>query len=155
MEIKLRPLVESDALTSYKWRNNPKVWEFTGNRPNREITPEIETEWIKNVLNRKNERRYAILADEKYIGNAYLTDMTETDAEFHIFIGDTEYWGKGVATATLKQIAGIAKNELKLKRIVVEARKDNISVINVNKKCGFVETSFNPETNFCQMELVL
>jgi len=64
MDIFLRPLKVEDALTSYKWRNNPALWELTGSKPNRLITTEIETEWINKVLRRKDEIRFAICIDK-------------------------------------------------------------------------------------------
>ena len=67
MKITIRPLCIEDALTSYKWRNNPNIWKYTGNKPDKVITPEIETEWIKKVLKNENERRFAIIADGQYI----------------------------------------------------------------------------------------
>lgn len=50
-EVYIRPLELKDALVSYKWRNNPRIWRLTGSRPNTFVTPEIETEWLKHVLN--------------------------------------------------------------------------------------------------------
>ena len=31
MKVTIRPLVESDAYTSVKWRNDPEVFKYTGN----------------------------------------------------------------------------------------------------------------------------
>ena len=38
-KVLIRPLEVSDALTSYKWRNDPEIWKYTGSRPDMEITP--------------------------------------------------------------------------------------------------------------------
>lgn len=155
MEVKLRPLVESDALVSYKWRNNPRVWEYTGSRPDKEITPEIETGWIKNILLRSDERRYAIVVDGVYVGNVQLTGITARQAIFHIFIGDTNYWGRGIATQALRHIIDIARDDLKLSNILLEVNKNNLAAIRVYKKCGFKETKDGFEANFLSMELAL
>ena len=71
MQVYIRPLTLEDAKTSYKWRNNPKVWELTGSKPDKYITEEMETEWLKNVLQRKNEKRFAVCVKDtdQYIGN--------------------------------------------------------------------------------------
>jgi diamine N-acetyltransferase len=97
--IYLRPLQIEDALISCHWRNNPRLWRFTGSRPDRHITPEIETEWLADVLQRSDERRFAICVkgNDRYIGNVFLTGITNGQAELHIFIGDTDYWGQGRA----------------------------------------------------------
>lgn len=86
MHIKIRELVEKDAFISYKWRNNPLIWEYTGARPDRKVTLEMEMKWIKEVIQRNNEKRFAIIADDKYIENTYLTGIENNEAEFHIFI---------------------------------------------------------------------
>jgi RimJ/RimL family protein N-acetyltransferase len=85
-----------DALVSYRWRNDPKIWRFTGSRPDRYITPEMETAWIISVLQRENEKRFAICLSEsdQYIGNVFFTDIKNNECQIHIFIGEVKYWGK-------------------------------------------------------------
>jgi len=41
MKVIIRPLQETDAFISNKWRNNPDIWKYTGNKPDKEITLEI------------------------------------------------------------------------------------------------------------------
>ena len=98
MKCYLRLLEENDALTSFNWRNDERVWKHTGSRPDRIITQEIETEWIKTILQRDNEKRFAICIEStnKYIGNVQLTGIEDSKAEFHIFIGDVNFWGKNM-----------------------------------------------------------
>lgn len=140
MEIYLRKLEEKDALTSYKWRNNPEIWKYTGNRPDKEITPEIELEWIRNVLKKQNEYRCAIclLENDEYIGNVQLTNIENGSAEFHIFIGETKYWSKGIGTQATKMMIKIGFEELKLKEIYLYVDKKNIPAIKAYLNCGFI-----------------
>ena len=97
MNVTIRPLVEEDAYTSVKWRNDPEVFKFTGNTYKTKITIDNELEWIRKVIANTNDYRCAILVDEVYVGNIYLTDIQEGKAHYHIFIGNKNYWGKGVA----------------------------------------------------------
>ncbi|QPQ53479.1 GNAT family N-acetyltransferase [Chryseobacterium indologenes] len=87
----IRPLVKEDALTSYLWRNDSKIWEFTGSKPDIVITKEIETAWIEKALKDKTSRRFAILCDQEYVGNVQLTNINDDCAEFHIFIGKKSF----------------------------------------------------------------
>ncbi len=138
----IRPLEISDAEISWKWRNNPKIWELTGSKPNQQITHEIEHDWIQKVIADHTTRRFAILVDDAYVGNIQLTNIIEYDtAEYHIFIGDTNYWGKGVAKFATYQILYYAKEVLGLKNVFLKVRKENSSAINVYTKNGFVRTS--------------
>lgn len=135
----LRPLRIEDAQISYRWRNNPKIWRFTGNRPDQYITPEMETEWLGNVLKRKNEMRFAICLeqDDKYIGNIFFTDITDTDAQLHIFIGDIDYWGGGRVYEAARQIIDYAFEELKLQTIYNYIKKGNVATLVACKRLGF------------------
>ena len=60
------------------------------------ISLETELEWIRRVIQNENEYRCAIFVDGEYVGNIYLTDITEFTANYHIFIGNKNFWGKGV-----------------------------------------------------------
>lgn len=135
----LRPLRIEDAQISYRWRNNPKIWRFTGNRPNRYITPEIETEWLTNVLKRENELRFAIclVNDDKYIGNVFLTDISDTEAQVHIFIGDIENWGGGRAYEALEQLMDYAFEKLCLERLYSIVNRSNAGAMIAAKRLGW------------------
>ena len=139
--IYLRPLRYSDASISYKWRNDSEVWSYTGNRPTKLITLEIEQDWISNVLKRKNEARYAIctIENDKYIGNAQLIGIENETAEFHIFIGDKNYWGKGIGKEVTKKMILIGFRDLNLKSIYSDVDMENIPSIHLLISAGFFE----------------
>jgi len=140
MKVTIRPLTEIDALFSYKWRNDTDVWKFTENKPNKEITLDIEKEWIKKVIGRENEKRFAICIGEEmeYIGNVQLTDIKAEDAQFHIFIGEKKYHGMGIGTQATKLILDYGFKQLKLKRIYLKVSPKNIYAIKSYEKCGFI-----------------
>ncbi|WP_315817038.1 GNAT family N-acetyltransferase [Paraflavitalea speifideaquila] len=145
----IRPLVVQDALISYQWRNNPRIWRFTGARPDKYITPEMETAWLFDVLRRENERRFAIclLMDNKYIGNIFLTDILEGEAQMHIFIGEMEYWGKRRAYESICLIFDYGFNELILDTIYVQINSKNAAAIVLGKLVGFKKVSEYYDTN--------
>jgi RimJ/RimL family protein N-acetyltransferase len=145
VNILIRPLTLEDAATSYKWRNDPEIWRFTGARPSKEITERTEREWLANSLMDKTKSRFAILVDGVYVGNVQLTDIIpQQSAEFHIFIGEKTVWGKGVAKEATSQILTYAKEVLKLPSVYLEVNKDNIAAIKAYEKNGFVTVG---ETN--------
>ena len=138
MNVEIRPLQEQDAYTSVKWRNDSEVFKFTGNTYKNEITLETELNWIRKVITNENEYRCAILADDVYVGNIYLTDITDTSAHYHIFIGNKEYWGKGVAKEASKLILQYAFQILKLKNVLLRVKKQNTAAYRLYCKLGFV-----------------
>ncbi len=151
MEVAIRPLREEDAYTSVKWRNDPEVFKFTGNTYKNEIKIENELEWIHKVVANSNDYRCAILADGVYVGNIYLTDIDGKAANYHIFIGNKEYWGKGVAKKASLLILDYAFNTLKLETVKLKVRKENTSAFMLYKKLGFeVE---NEENVWISMEI--
>lgn len=94
MKVTIRPLEEADAFTSVKWRQDPEIWKFTPARGRDPANLETELAWAK--YQRPDAMRFAILADGQYVGNAYLYDIDDFTAEFHIFIGERSLWGQGI-----------------------------------------------------------
>lgn len=138
----IRPLLESDAEISFKWRNDPEIWRFTGKRPDRIITKEIENSWIKKAIREPDSYRFAIIADDNYVGNIQITNIKDNgNGEYHIFIGDKNYWGKGIATLATYQIIRFAKERLKLNQLYLFVNPENMPALSVYEKCGFVKVT--------------
>ncbi|MBO6023329.1 MAG: GNAT family N-acetyltransferase [Bacteroidales bacterium] len=137
MQVIIRPLQEQDAYTSVQWRNDPEVFKYTGNTYDHEITIESELGWIRKVIANPNDYRCAILVDGVYIGNIYLTDIDGYSAHYHIFIGNKDYWGKGVAKKASQLILDYAFNKLGLKIVKLKVRKENISAVKLYEKLCF------------------
>ena len=138
-KVYIRPLCVEDAQISYKWRNDPEVWKFTGSQPDREITHNIELDWIKKVIADDSGRRFAIIADDQYVGNIQLTNIKDRKAEYHIFIGDKIWWGKGISYLATYQILHFAKEELQLEEVFLSVREDNIAAVKSYRKSSFAE----------------
>jgi RimJ/RimL family protein N-acetyltransferase len=137
----LRPLSVQDAEISWKWRNDPEIWKYTGSRPDKYITPEIERAWLKEVLEDPSSYRYAICIKDtnEYIGNVQITgiDCNTGEGEFHIFIGEKKYWNRGYGSEATKMMIDLARSELSLKRIVLHVNRENLPALKIYEKCGF------------------
>ena len=136
-KVGLRPLRISDAKISYKLRNDPDIWKYTGKRPDKVISYEIEAEWIKKVTIDTTSIRFAIQYNNEYIGNVQLTDIFRKNAQFHIFIGDKSKWGKGIATIATFQLIAYSKHVLNLSRIYLKVNLNNKPAIRIYQKAGF------------------
>jgi RimJ/RimL family protein N-acetyltransferase len=139
MDCYLRPLEENDAAVSFHWRNDERVWKHTGSRPDRLITQEIESDWMKAVLKRTNEKRFAICIEptNEYIGNVQLTSITSSSAELHIFIGNVDFWGNKLGQKATESLLNIAFEKLNLKEVYLYVQVENKAAIAIYKKCGF------------------
>ena len=151
MIVTIRPLREEDAYTSVKWRNDPEVIKYTGNIYKNEITLDTELNWIRKVIKNENEYRCAIIADDAYVGNIYLTDITNESAHYHIFIGNKDYWGKGVAKKASELILQQAFHVLKLKKVYLRVKKQNKAALYLYQKIGFITQSEDEE--WLEMEI--
>ncbi len=138
----IRPLAVNDAEVSFRWRNDPDIWKYTGKRPDRIITQEIEHNWILKALADSTSRRFAIEVDGMYVGNIQITDIAEhIDGQYHIFIGEKQFWGKGVATQATLQIIRYAKEILNLNSLYLYVNPLHSSAIKLYQRCGFNQAS--------------
>lgn len=138
--IYLRPLVLEDATTSYRWRNNPDIWKYTPFNPSVPITLEMETEWLDKTIGRADQKRFAICLteNEKYIGNVQLIDIVEGEAEFHLFIGEQDYWGRGIGEKATELILNYAFFTLDLDSVKLDVNRENVAAIKIYTRQGFV-----------------
>lgn len=149
----IRPLVLDDAKTSYKWRNDADIWKYTEYRPDRHISPEMEEEWLKSKLTKINEKRFAICLEEndRYIGNVQLLEIEKGNASYHIFIGERDFWGKGISQKATKLILSYAFSELNLENVLLEVNPLNVAALTVYGKIGFVPVGENESNGFFKM----
>lgn len=151
-KITIRPLKAEDANISWAWRNNPEVWKLTGKRPVGFISREIEKEWINNAILDNRSKRFAIIAyDGKYIGNVQITDIEPEQAQFHIFIGETDYWGKGIGKSAAELLISWVKDNTKIKSIWLKVSRDHVAAINLYLSLGFIECDVFNDNNMKQM----
>lgn len=142
-KILIRPLIVEDAAISWRWRNDAEVWKETGQKPDKPITFEIENEWISRVVKEQTTKRFAITVDNQYVGNVQLTDVIDSTAQLHIFIGEKSFWGKGIANQAVYQMLNYAKEILKLTDVYLYVKKSNKAGIKVYLKNSFVEVAFD------------
>lgn len=152
VEVFLRELMREDALTSCHWRNDPEIWKYTGSRPDRFITEEVELEWIDKVLADDTRKVFAICLkeDSRYVGNVQVTNIEKDEAQFHIFIGDKSVWSKGIGTAATIQMLEIAREKLHLKKLKLWVNMKNLAARKVYLKVGFKSVD---ETGNMEIEL--
>ena len=142
-EIYLRPLREEDAKTSWRWRNDPRVWAQTVSRPDREVTEAMELDWLRKVMSDPTRRNFAIVLKngDRYVGNVYLTNIRDGVGEQGTFIGEVDLWGKGIGSRARDALAKIAKADLGLRAIKSRLRVENVASLKSNLKIGFREVS--------------
>jgi diamine N-acetyltransferase len=139
----IRPLELKDSQVSFQWRNNPRIWRYTGANPERYISQQIEEDWLREILKRVNERRFAIClsSDHKYIGNIFFTDMQNDEAQLHLFIGEMDFWCRRKAYETICLMLDYGFTELNLRMIYAQINPKNATANVLGGMVGFRKIS--------------
>ena len=131
----------SDLKTSYKWRNHKSIWSKTvgeGKFKLKKITLKDEIEWFKKIKKKNDRKNLSIfLESDKLIGNIYFTDIKNNRAEFHIVIGDKNYWNKGIGLKSTKLSLTYAYVNFNINKFYLFVKKNNKYAISIYKKIGF------------------
>lgn len=90
--------------------------------------------YLKNEY--QNLKVFAIIVDNKHIGNCGLKDINDKEAEFWIYL-DKDYWGYGYGKKALKKVIDIGFNLFNLKRLYLNVSLDNKRALNMYLNNGF------------------
>ncbi|WP_227938631.1 GNAT family N-acetyltransferase [Alkalihalobacillus deserti] len=149
-KVTLRALNQKDFEQILEWVNNPKLKYLTGTLyPVSEI--EHET-WFKNKILDNKGKIFGIQdkPNSQLIGIIGLKNMDfiNRNTELYIYIGDENYWGKGLGTEATSLIAKFVFNELNFHRIYLSVFSYNERAISSYEKAGFKKEGVMKESLF-------
>jgi ribosomal-protein-alanine N-acetyltransferase len=102
--------------------------------------------------NSKHDFEFAIidLKTNLYVGWAgiYDIDRINKNAELRFFIGEKNFWGKGLSTECVSLLIDYGFRELNLHRLYGGANIENIGSLKIFKKLGFSEEGISKEGFF-------
>lgn len=114
IELVLGPIKDEKTAAEFYTRtlNDNRVNLYLGMRYG--FTVSTEEEWIKKIGADENLISWSMYASERLIGGVGLNavDRVDRHAELGIVIGDREYWGKGVASASEAMVLEYAFNNI-------------------------------------------
>lgn len=147
-ELRIRSLTNDDFPLMLKWLTDERVLEFYGGRDKKytleslkkHYTEESESELYRVIIEYNNTpigygQIYRICGE---LYNEY--NYPETDEIIYAadqFIGEPEYWSKGIGTRYIKLIFDFLKNERNADAVILDPRKNNIRAIKSYQKAGF------------------
>lgn len=137
--ITLRPLQASDRKAFALLANNKKIWDNVRNRMPHPYSEEDADEFILMAQTPGGPTIRAITLDGALAGVVGLhpaQDVYEGTAELGYWIGEP-YWGRGLASAAVKEMIQIGFQELKLRRIFASVYEYNPASMRVLEKNGF------------------
>lgn len=139
MKFELMLMKESDVTQSYvDWYSNPDVTSYSDNQY-RVFTLDGQKNYVRSCLNNDDIDLYGIFDNGLHIGNIVIGGLSSVHkrAEITYVVGDTGYWGKGVASYAISEIVKKSKTDYKLNRLNAGLAEGNIGSARVLEKNGF------------------
>jgi len=136
----LRPVTPEDVTHTYvAWMNEPEVNKYMETRF-REQTREAVESYVGTAIKNPDLHFFAILdpVSGKHIGNIKLAvNPHHRRGEISLFIGEKDFWGRGLATEAIKMISDHGFNELRLRKITAGCYSNNKGSARAFEKAGF------------------
>ena len=138
--IKLKPIEIEDVTILNKWKNDEEIFKNLGGgfRP---ISESQHKKWMESMIeNNSTNQRFMIISEDNkkvgFIGLYNISDVHRT-CSLGIYIGEKDYWGKGIASKAYTALEDYAKRYLNIRKIRLDVVKDNVGAINLYKKLKF------------------
>lgn len=116
------------------------------------ITKEQQQSWFESLPQRTDYRIWGVLYDGQPIGVTGIKNILGTTGEYWGYIGDKNFWGKGVGSAMM-QLTIAAAESITLKLLTLKVVCSNQRAIQLYHKIGFVETEVNETHIYMQKTL--
>lgn len=150
--VDLKPLNPESFEPFCKWLNDDEIIKYSLSKFKKINTQQEIKKWYSELLEEKNVFQLGIhlKKNQQLIGYVGICKISNTNrsGEYFIFIGEKEFWGKGIATEVTKKIIKIAYTKLKLNRIMLTVFEPNISGIKAYRKAGFKEEGILRQASF-------
>lgn len=141
--IKLRKIKKSDLPYFLKWWQDKILIGLTSGIY--ESSGDVLRSYFFEMLRKKDNQYYAILCNNKIIGDISIIKKSQDMFELQIVIGEKEYWGKGIGKIAIDRLLKIAFTRMGYKKAYLEVRPDNSRAIGLYKNCGFMEAGIRKD----------
>lgn len=139
--ISLRQIEMRDCTKRYvEWLNDPEVNQYLETKWFRQDMESIEA-FVKSQRENEHSILFAIISNEdnRHIGNIKIgpINMHYRHADISYFIGDKQFWNKGIATEAISLVCEFGFGELGLHRIEAGAYAAAVGSWKALEKNGF------------------
>lgn len=136
-----RDLKPSDLQYFTHWIPDKEVIKYSMTQFHRMTTNDQIVDWFESTLSNHKTFQLGIVDAKSHqlIGYAGIAGLNEIDrnGEYFIFIGNKDYWGKGIASDVTKKIIHLGFLKLNLHRIFLTASSKNLGAIRAYERAGF------------------
>ena len=146
--IRVRTLTEEDLPLMLKWLTDDRVLEYYGGRDQKYTLEKIRKEYIEEDVDIST--RLIIEYDGKPIGYAQVYDMIDEYYDsYHYdkkgevvycmdqFIGEPDYWSKGIGTKFMKMILEYLVCEKNADAVILDPHQNNPRAVKAYENVGF------------------
>ena len=121
------------------WYSNEEVVRYSDNQY-RKFSFDGQCSYVQNCLQNEDSDLYGIFDDTTHIGNILIRGLSSyhKKAELTYVIGETNYWGKGVASFAIANMIKIYREKFDLNKLFAGIASGNIGSSKVLEKNGFV-----------------
>ena len=134
-------ILQVDQVTeSYvNWFSNKEIVQYSVNQY-KKFSFEGQCSYVESCLKNNDLDLYGIFDDTLHIGNIAINNLTTVHrrAELTYVVGDTRYWGKGVASFAVSKMVEFGKSKYKLNKLYASVAGANSRSKRVLEKNGFV-----------------
>ena len=137
--IALKVLKVDDISDNYiSWLNDYEVVKFSEQRYRTHDFEDVQR-FVIEKYNSSIDLLFGIYYQKKHIGNIKLgsIDMHNNVADISYFIGDRDYWNKGIGTEIVKSLTLYGFQNLNLHKIIAYCNPENKSSEKVLIKAGY------------------
>lgn len=119
---------------SYSWLMDAEISEMTDTPP---FTREEQKKWYESLSDKNDYLIWGVSFDNSRIGVCGLKKITEDSAEYWGYIGNKDYWGKGLGKEMVSACIDEAKR-LRLKTLYLRVLHSNKRAYSLYIKKGFI-----------------
>jgi aminoglycoside 6'-N-acetyltransferase len=153
--LRVRKLSNKDADYLVQWLSNPLVLQYYGGRDRPH-----NIEMVREIFFQEedNESRCIVEYDSKAIGYIQFYELDDegkgeygyTNLKEKIygtdqFIGEVDYWNKGIGKLLVSSMVNYLITELDVSKIVMDPQTWNVRAIACYEKCGFKKVKLLPK----------
>lgn len=139
--IELKALQKGHAAYFCRWINDDEVIRYSLSIFQKLKNNEQVKSWLVETIKDSGTFKKGIFLEgtDQLIGYAGICDLSSTNksGEYFIFIGDKNFWGKGVGTEVTRHVLRIGFNELDLNRIMLTVSEPNVGGVKAYQRAGF------------------
>ena len=140
--IYLTSITYDDTDDIVRWRNSEAIREQFIYR--QKFTAEGHNNWMRTKVETGQVVQFIVWdkASDTKIGSIYLRDIDREQghAEYGVFLGETQYIGRGIGKECYRLLLNYAFTELGLNTVFIRALADNIRSIKCAEHVGFTAT---------------